>query len=158
MAGAKGRSGRKPSTGSLAKLTIEARPPARVIAPKGLTAPARKEYIRVVKLLVGRQHWREDFSGLVAIYAQAWADWLQARESIDSAGLLIRSPKGEPIENPYNRVAERAEIRMIGVAGQMGMSLVGLSRTLRSRSRERVLVEDGKVGIERESWDEDLLA
>ena len=158
MPGAKGRSGRKPSAGSLAKLTIEAQPPSRVIAPKGLTAPARKEYIRLVKLLVGRQHWREDFNGLVAIYAQAWADWLQARESIDSAGLLIRSPKGEPIENPYNRVAERAEIRMIGVAGQMGMSLVGLSRTLRSRSRERVLVEDGKVGIERESWDEDLLA
>ena len=139
-------------------MELDSEPPTRITSPVHLSPLAKREYRRVVKLLVQRRHWLEDFRGAMAVYAQAWDDWTVARAEIAATGMLVRSPKGEPMENPWLAISERAEARMLRVAMQMGLTLVGLSRTLRQHSRVRVLVEDGKVGVERETWDEDLLA
>ena len=156
--GKPGLSGRKPGPASLAKIELDCKPPLRITAPANLSPPAKREYRRVVKLLVDRQHWREDFRGPMAVYAQAYMDWTTARENLDAFGILVRSAKGEPMENPWLAIADRAEARMLRVAVQMGLTLVGLSRTLRQHSRERYIEKDGQRAGEIEKWDEDLLA
>ena len=158
--GRPGRSGRKPGPASLAKIELEIAEgtSVRISPPAYLSKGARLEYRRAVKLLAARKHWREEFRIPVAVYAQACDDWIEARGELAHRGKLYMTPKEEPALNPWVGIAERAEARLMRVAMQMGLTLVGLSRTLRQHSRERVLVKDGQVGIERETWDADLLA
>ena len=153
--GQPGRSGRKPNVTGLALQgsTI----PKHISAPPELSSPAKREFRRVVKLLVERKQWLEEFRVPVAIYAQAWADWVVARLWIDRSELMTLSQKGEPQENPWLRIAERREERMLQVSTQMGLSLAGMARATRVHTRERIFANKDGAGIEREQWDEDLL-
>ena len=153
MAGKAGRSGRRPGVKSLIHLGDASLALAKPAPPTQLTREAKREYKRVAKLLIGRQSWREDFTAPLAIYAQAWGDWVEARTIIAQEGLMVEED-GRIVPNQYLPIADKAAVRLVNIAGEMGLTLLGVARTVRKRSRERVVVEEGKAGVERETWEE----
>lgn len=156
MAGAKGRSGRKPEKPLVAagdiRLKSDLVPP--ITPPAFLPQDAKKEYRRIAKYLRDRDRWTEIFSGILSIYVQAWMDWKIARMNLEAAGLVVEKDNGDVVANAWLGIAKSSEATMLKVGGEMGLTLAGMSKMYRTHSRERVVVEETRMLKETETWEE----
>lgn len=115
--------------------------PGPVKRPKPLIGNkvAQEEYDRIVGELKARRKWLPSFSGGIAIYAQAFADWVEAEkmlangmtvegDKIVPTGKVIVSPKGYPIQNPWLAIRNRSQEMMLKVGNDYGLTLVSQVR------------------------------
>jgi len=101
----------------------EPKPPVVLPEPPDvLGAVARAEYERVGRLLEEMKIVTELDGTLLAVYAQHYAHWVTAQAAIVEKGLMVQSPNGFPIQNPYLAIANRAMKDMKSILTEFGMS------------------------------------
>jgi len=115
----------------------EPRPPlARPKAPGWLSAEAKREWRRVVNLLADVGMMTELDVGLLGAYCDAYGTWVRARKALErvaradetTGGLVIRTQKGNFIQNPLINVINTAMQLMKSFACEFGMSPAVRSR------------------------------
>jgi P27 family predicted phage terminase small subunit len=96
--------------------------------PKWLEGEGRKEYRRVARLLVDLRVLTEADAVALAAYAQQYQRWVDAEEQVRKLGMLIKSPNGFPIYNPYLSIANQALKTMRQFMQDFGMTPASRSR------------------------------
>ncbi len=110
--------------------------------PAGLSPSARKEWRRISIQLFALGLLTEIDRAALAVYCQAWAQWLEATVQLQTAGLVVKAPSGYPILNPHLSVANQAFQQMKAILGEFGM-------TPSSRTRIAVTQENSS-----DQWDD----
>lgn len=109
--------------------------PKRPSAPRFLEGEAKKEWNRMVKLLLPLKLLSEVDRAALAAYCQAWSRWIDAEQHIQRDGMVISTDKGNLIQSPYVGIANSA-------MKQMRAFLVEFGMTPSSRSRVSVPTDD----------------
>lgn len=107
----------------------------RPSAPRFLEGEAKKEWNRMVKLLLPLKLISEVDRAALAAYCQAWARWIDAEQHIQRDGMVVSTDKGNLIQSPYVGIANSA-------MKQMRAFLVEFGMTPSSRSRVSVPTDD----------------
>ncbi len=106
---------------------------------------AAQEWARVAPMLrLARQVTLAERSALIAL-CQQWSQYLAAHDRIEIAGMVVASPSGYPMVNPYIPIANKA----LGNCRQLWAEL-GLTPT----SRARVTVTGPDLNDEFAEFDE----
>lgn len=102
--------------------------------PGWLDEDARKEWRRIAGPLheAGLLKWVDQAA--LAGYCQAYARWKAAEETVAKSGLLIKTTKGNVIQNPAVGIANTALRDMLRIAKEFGMT---------PSARARIVVGDG---------------
>lgn len=107
----------------------EPRPRASAPAcPRELNAVARKEWRRIVREFSALGVLTQLDRAALAMYCNAWAQWLDAVAKLAKVGYLIPSPSGYPIQNPYVAIKAQAEKVMAKMAVECGMTPAARSK------------------------------
>jgi len=133
MAGAKGRSGRRPMPTKLKLLAgnpgkrrldeHEPEPASRLPEPPDhLSDEAKREWSRVGELLLDLGLVSELDRAALALYCQARARWVEAEEARRQYGVVIKRPSGFPMQSPFLSVANKALEQMRGFLIELGMT------------------------------------
>ena len=72
------------------------------------------------------------YEGTFAMWCVAYGRWAEAEADLRKTGMLIKSPKGYPIQNPYLAIANRAMEQMHRLGEQFGMSPIAVARAQRA--------------------------
>lgn len=64
----------------------------------------------------------------LAMYCQSWARWVEAEQEIQENGVIVYTPKGHPIQNPYLAVANRAMTDIRRLLAEFGMTPASRSK------------------------------
>jgi len=100
--------------------------------PAHLSKAGRTEFKRVCKILLDRGTSTEGDFATLAVYAEIYARWIQAKASIETEGLMITAAvtdnhgKLRTVSrlNPLIKVAEGCESRMLSLCKSMGLTAV----------------------------------
>ena len=90
--------------------------------PDFLEGRARTEYFRIGRKLerIGVLTEVDDLA-LIGL-CQSWAEYLEATEQVRKTGMLVKSPSGYPIFNPYVVLANQALKRVKAFLTEFGMT------------------------------------
>jgi P27 family predicted phage terminase small subunit len=105
--------------------------------PKFLKGKAKAEWDRVVPLLNDNGMLTEIDGTALAGYCICFAMLAEASEKIDKTGRLIKSSRGDPIINPFQKLLDGAIDRTLKFQVEFGM-------TPSSRSRVKAAPKKGK--------------
>jgi len=114
--------------------------------PKHLSEPARKEWRRITKILSEVGLLTELDRTALALYCEAYAEYIEASEQIRQHGLLLKSPLGYPTQSPYLSIRNRAAAQMRSYMLEFGMTPAARSRVTVSAPEQRDLFEE-KFGV-----------
>jgi P27 family predicted phage terminase small subunit len=136
------RSGRKPKPSTI----VERRRGKNITGNlRGLMAPppelsdvAKKEWVRVVRLLKEAGLIEQLDKTLLSAYCVAYTRWVDAENQIREYGSLIKSPNGYPMPSPYLPIANKAMEQMLKIMGELGMTPASRSR-LPQKEPERII-------------------
>ncbi len=104
--------------------------------PDFLEGRARKEYFRIGRKLERMGVLTEvDDLALIGL-CQSWAEYLEATEQASKTGMLVKSPSGYPILNPYVTLANQALKRVRSFLTEFGMTPSSRSRIVADPQRE----------------------
>lgn len=92
------------------------------------STPAKNEYDRIVRGLLRLSKWDPLFTTSIAIYAQAYADWIEAERHLKEDGKVILSPKNYPIQSPWLAIRNRAQEMMAKMGSEFGLTLISQVR------------------------------
>jgi P27 family predicted phage terminase small subunit len=107
----------------------EPKPQTRLpTAPAWLQGEARAEYYRAGRLLVRLRVMTDADRTALLAYAQMFGRWMEADEQVRRGGMIIKSPNGYPMQNPYASIADRARRECVKLAGEFGMTPSSRSR------------------------------
>ncbi len=91
-------------------------------APRHLNDAARKEWRRLVRILQPMGVLTEAEADLLAVYAQTYAQWVQASRQLQEQSLIIFSGNGTAMRNPLLKVVDDA-IKVMGrCMSELGMT------------------------------------
>ncbi len=108
--------------------------------PKFLQGEAREAYRKTAKKLA-RIGLLTELDGMaLSMLCQSWAEYLEASDQVRKTGMLVKSPTGFPVFNPYLVIANQAVKKVRALLAEFGMS---------PSSRSRIAV--ASVGHEGES-------
>jgi P27 family predicted phage terminase small subunit len=96
--------------------------------PRHLVGEARKEWRRICGELSQLDILTMADRAALAAYCQAWATWVEAEQHLRTEGLVLKSPTGYIVENPYVGIGHKA-------MGQMRAFLVEFGLSPASRTR-----------------------
>ncbi len=96
--------------------------------PDHLHGEAVAEWERVTPLLQSLGLLAKLDRSTLAAYCMAWARWVEAEDKLREGGLIVKSPNGYPIQNPYLSVANQAAKQMQSFATEFGLSPAARSR------------------------------
>jgi len=112
----------------------ESEPQPRKVRPKlpaHLSADARVQWRRVINILSPTGVITEAEADLLAVYCEAYAQWVQALEEmrpktgeggLRTGGLTVLNDKGTPVRNPMLKVADDAVKTMLRCQAELGMT------------------------------------
>jgi P27 family predicted phage terminase small subunit len=120
-------------------------PPGRPVVPVELSDAAKVEFGRLCALLEAMGVLTTVDQGLLAAYAQFYADWLEAEAQLRKFGKIIKSPGrrtsktvagvttteesgGYPIQSPYLAIRNRSVEMMAKLGAEFGLSPVSRTR------------------------------
>lgn len=105
--------------------TSAGEPKPRRVAPKPpahLSAEAAEQWPRLVRLLMPLGVLTEADGDALAAYCAAYARWADAERHLTEDGVIVKSPTGYPIQNPYLAVANKALEQMDRYLSKFGMT------------------------------------
>lgn len=118
--------------------------PALPEPPEFLSATAKEQWERIAPLLFASKVLTRLDDAALAALCTAFARWVEAETSLREHGLVVKSPNGFPIQNPYLSIANTAMRQMKELLAEFGM-------TPSSRSRVEVPKEgDEETDAEKE--------
>lgn len=96
--------------------------------PEFLQGEGRKLYQKTAKKLarIGLMTELDDMA--LAMLCQGWTEYLEATEQVKKSGILVKSPNGFPVLNPYLTVANQALKKVRSLLTEFGMSPGSRSR------------------------------
>ncbi len=96
--------------------------------PKFLEGEARKQYQKTAKKLarIGLMTELDDMA--LAMLCQAWQEYLDNTEQVKKSGILVKSPNGFPVLNPYLIAANQAIKKVRSLLAEFGMTPGSRSR------------------------------
>jgi P27 family predicted phage terminase small subunit len=103
--------------------------------PKWLEGEEKVEWKRLTRLLREQGLIAEVDRGLVALYCEAWAEFIECCVQIRQEGRLVKGCLGNQVINPLILVKQRAADRMVKLADRFGFS---------PAARTRIRVEEAK--------------
>lgn len=89
--------------------------------PDHLTDGAREEWRRIVREMTTLGLFTALDRAALAAYCQSYATWAHAQEQLEG-GLVVKSPNGYPIQNPYWSIATTALKQMHVYAAELGLT------------------------------------
>ena len=104
-------------------------------APLGLSKLALKHWHTVAKQLSEARILTELDKPALILYCEAWARWREATDQVSDRGMLVKSPSGYPMQNPYLAIANKAFEQMQKMLVEFGMT---------PSSRSRIQVAEGE--------------
>ncbi len=111
--------------------------PALPRCPAHLRGEARREWVRMGRLLLAHGLVTELDKAALALYCQAWGRWVEAEEQIAKFGVVIKGSDGYPVRSPYLPVATKAMEQMTRLLVEFGMTPSARSRVELQPKRER---------------------
>ncbi len=153
MAGARGRSGRRPAPTKLKLLRNnpgkrplndnEPEPDGKLLPPPDhLSDEAKREWSRAGELLATLGMDSEFDRAALAAYCQAWGRWVEAEESLKRYGVVVKSPSGYPMQSPFLAIANKAMEQMKAYLIEFGMTPASRTRVRADRPQERDPLEE----------------
>jgi phage terminase small subunit len=80
--------------------------PVRILeCPEQLGPVARQEWDRIVGELTALGVLSSVDRAALAVYCNAYAQWLDATDAIQKYGAMMKAPSGYPIQSPYVAIA-----------------------------------------------------
>ena len=64
----------------------------------------------------------------LSMLCQSWAEYLEATDQVRKTGMLVKSPNGFPVFNPYLVIANQAVKKVRALLAEFGMSPSSRSR------------------------------
>jgi len=64
----------------------------------------------------------------LSMLCQTWQEYLEATEQVKKSGILVKSPNGFPVLNPYMTVANQAIKKIRSLLAEFGMTPGSRSR------------------------------
>lgn len=136
----------------------EPRPPApdRIpYAPRHLNDDAKREWRRMVKLLIALGLYTQVDYAALAMYCHAWGRWIHAERMTEEQGeVLLSTQTGNYYQNPWFQVANKAWDQMLKMLSRFGLSPADRARLVVAPPEEqdelaelfgrRVMVSDGR--------------
>ena len=118
--------------------TVGSLPSGAPEMPKHLTPEARREWRRVLPLLLDRGSLTAADSSVLSLYVETYSRWLAAKKDLSDNGLTISvsvlDSHGQAVTNrkanPALKIAENCERALRGFLNELGLT---------PRSRERVV-------------------
>jgi len=136
--------GRKPQPTELKKLQgnpgkrpLNTREPVMPEADPSFDAPpvelasdlvAAGEWQRLAPILRKSKTVTEADRGALLSLCQQWSRYLEANKSVATAGMVVRSPSGYPMPNPYIAIANRALSMCVKLWAELGLTPSSRSR------------------------------
>ncbi len=93
-----------------------------------LNETARKEWSRAGNFLLQLGLISDLDLAAFAAYCVAYGRWVEAEQSLQTHGVLMKSPSGFPMQSPYLSIANRAMEQMRSLLSEFGMSPASRSR------------------------------
>ncbi|MBY0474206.1 MAG: phage terminase small subunit P27 family [Nitrosomonas sp.] len=96
--------------------------------PSHLNGSSRKEWLRIIVLLEKYKLITDIDTAALALYCASYGRWQDAEKKIHEMkekggdGLIVKSPSGYPIQNPYLSIANRAMEDCYKYLQQFGLS------------------------------------
>lgn len=106
--------------------------------PSILSPDAKKHWRTIVKQLAAAKIMTKLDTDALAIYCEAYARWADANAHLQKFGIVVKTPKGWPMQSPYLSISNKAFEQMKGMLSEFGM-------TPSSRTKVSV-VDEGKGG------------
>jgi len=110
-----------------------------------LSDVAQAEYKRLQNILIEEGRWDDTFEAVLAAFAQAHADWIEATEKLRTTGAVVRDVQDRMLMNPWVAAQRNAFQTMLSSAGAMGFTLVSHRQAERSHDSEIPLDEYGDL-------------
>jgi P27 family predicted phage terminase small subunit len=106
--------------------------PAIPQCPEFVQGEARKTWHKISRKLHRIGLLTEIDVMVLAVLCQSWAEYLEAAAKLGETGMLVKSPNGYPIMNPYLVIANHAVKKVRSLLAEFGMSglLLGSSYLL----------------------------
>ena len=77
---------------------------------------------RIVPLLMAAGRLTELDRDALVIYCTAFADWLAAKEALQTCGAVIKSPSGYPVQSPYVAIAAKNLDTIVRLGVEFGLT------------------------------------
>lgn len=96
--------------------------PRRLTPPSHLSKAAKAEYRRIGAKLQDLGVLSDIDLRALELYANTYVEWVEATHKVATVGMVIKTPAGYPIQNPYLAVANTASKRMQSLLSEFGMT------------------------------------
>jgi P27 family predicted phage terminase small subunit len=107
-----------------------------------LNEEGKREWRRIVVVLLELGLYTEVDRAALAMYCQAWGRWVEAERELAREGMILTSDKGNLYQNPRLYVANRAWEQMRKILAEFGLSPGSRSRlSVSTMEKERSLAE-----------------
>lgn len=111
--------------------------PSEMTAPPGLSPAALKEWDRVKKVLAESGIVSVLDTNALAAYCEMYAIWASAIKHLQREGMVVSSKRGEPMRNPYLKIANDAHDRMVKMLTEFGMTPSSRTRVSATKKQEK---------------------
>ena len=108
--------------------------------PKHLGKEGKKEFKRLSKMLMDAGILDEIDGAALANYCQIWERMIEAEEKLRQTGMIVKSPKGYPMQSPYLQVINKCleQIKFyLSVFGMTPSDRTRLSSQLNPKKEEK---------------------
>ena len=101
--------------------------------PRHLNKPARAEWKRMAKRLIKNRLLTEIDGTALALYCDAYARWVDAKAEVEASGYVVKTALGNPIQNPYLAIVNKAHEQVSKMLVEFGMTPSSRSRAVVSK-------------------------
>ena len=133
-----GNPGKRPLNSSEPQPPVPDRSP---YAPRHLNDDAKKEWRRIVGLLMELGLYTDLDYAALAMYCQAWGRWVQVERALAKQDLILTGSEGGLYQNPMLHVANKAWDQMRKILAEFGLSPSSRSRLTLKGGEEPSLAE-----------------
>ncbi|MEM9019950.1 MAG: phage terminase small subunit P27 family [Planctomycetota bacterium] len=100
----------------------------RLSCPAHVKGAAATEWRRIVKILDPLKIVTQADRAALAAYCVTYGRWVEAEKDLRETGVIVKSPSGYPIQNPYLAVANKALQQMRQYLAEFGLTPSSRSR------------------------------
>ncbi len=97
-------------------------------APRHLNHEAKREWRRMIKVLMGLGLYTDVDRAALAMYCQAWGRWVVAERRLAEEGEVLLTATGYHYQNPWRSEANKAQELMRKLISEFGLSPSARSR------------------------------
>ena len=91
-------------------------------APEGMTDEGKAHWVDTATKLAGMRVMSKADTDALHMYIESWLRWNEATDMVRQSGLIIRSPKNYPIQNPALAIANKAQEQCLKILTEFGLT------------------------------------